>query len=339
MTGPLFIVGNSRSGTTMMMRIMDRHPLVHSINEPHFFETMWSPSDHGKEISTADAKTLFAKLFTRQRAGFFESVDQHAPLYKKEIETLLDSWPAQLPLTRINVYGMFLEHEPKVAKKEIACEKTPQNIFYINEILEAFPNARILHMVRDPRATMLSQKNKWKRRELGATFLTEKEILRLRMNYHPITMSKLWNAAIDAGHRFAGHPAMLEVRFEDLIQEPHKQVKAICTHFGLEFHESMLEIAQAGSSLEADKSDEKGIRHKPIRSWQDKGLREVEIWHCQRICKENMRTFHFEPVETKPNPLSIAWSYLSFPVKLIGALMLNLSRMRSIIDTLKRRMS
>ncbi len=339
MIGPLFIVGNSRSGTTMMMRIMDRHPQVHSINEPHFFETMWSPSDQGKTISKTDAKELYTKLFTRQRAGFFESVEEHGHLYSKEIEALLDGWPSERPLTRIQIYGSFLDYEPHTHGKEKACEKTPQNVFYIKEILESFPEARILHMVRDPRATMLSQKNKWKRKDLGATFMTKKEVLRLRMNYHPITMSKLWNAAVQAGHHYSINPAVLEVRFEDLIQHPQDKVRLICEHFGLEFDETMLEIAQAGSSLEADNTADKGIRKKPSRTWKEKGLSDVEVWQCQRICQDYMTKFSYAPVDVRPSSVAILVSYLSFPVKLVGALLFNLNRMRSIVDTIKRRMS
>ena len=33
----VFIVGNSRSGTTMMSRVFGNHPEIHAFNELHFF--------------------------------------------------------------------------------------------------------------------------------------------------------------------------------------------------------------------------------------------------------------------------------------------------------------
>ena len=52
-------------------------------------------------------------------------------------------------------------------------------------------------MVRDPRAVILSQRGKWTvAKKLG---LPLKEIIRSFFNYHPITMSILWNKAISAG--------------------------------------------------------------------------------------------------------------------------------------------
>ena len=60
----------------------------------------------------------------------------------------------------------FLHHETKKAGCSIPVRNT-QDVFYIKEILELFPEARIINMVRDPRGVMLSQKRKWQRRSLG----------------------------------------------------------------------------------------------------------------------------------------------------------------------------
>src|SRR6056297_2525949 len=124
----VFIVGNSRSGTTMMMRIMNNHSMVHSINEPHFFEKMWTPNDDGVPINSKVAFDLYAKLFTGQRAGFFAPVEKHVAEYKPEIDQLV----AQLGEnpTRLAVYSSFLKYETEVNGKSIPCEKTPQNVFY-----------------------------------------------------------------------------------------------------------------------------------------------------------------------------------------------------------------
>ena len=108
MTGPIFIVGNSRSGTTMMMRIMNKHSMVHSINEPHFFGTLWSPEDDNRTLSKEEAEKLFLKLFTRQRAGFFEKVEVHRAAYQAEVDSILNTWPDDKPLNRTAVYNHFL---------------------------------------------------------------------------------------------------------------------------------------------------------------------------------------------------------------------------------------
>ncbi|MFT6996704.1 MAG: hypothetical protein ACJAQ4_000447 [Cryomorphaceae bacterium] len=332
----VFIVGNSRSGTTMMMRIMNNHSMVHSINEPHFFEKMWTPKDDGIPINSKVAFDLYAKLFTCQRAGFFEPVEKHVASYKAEIDQLV----AQLSESpsRLAVYSSFLKYETEVNGKAIPCEKTPQNVFYLKEILDKFPKARIINMVRDPRAVMLSQKRKWKRRALGADFMTKKETLRLQINYHPLAVSKLWNAAISAAKPFANEPRFMTVRFEDILQKPDGTVKSICEFADFPFEPEMLQVPHAGSSSEADKKSELGIRKTRAKGWLEKGLTKTEIQICQKICAKLMVEYDYKLIEVKVNPIELAWKYLIFPFKMILALLINLNRMRSIGDTLKRRL-
>jgi hypothetical protein len=332
----VFIVGNSRSGTTMMMRIMNNHSMVHSINEPHFFEKMWTPKDDGIPINSKVAFDLYAKLFTCQRAGFFEPVEKHVASYKAEIDQLV----AQLgeSPSRLAVYSSFLKYETEVNGKAIPCEKTPQNVFYLKEILDKFPKARIINMVRDPRAVMLSQKRKWKRRALGADFMTKKETLRLQINYHPLSVSKLWNAAISAAKPFANEPRFMTVRFEDILQKPDETLKSICEFADFPFEPEMLQVPHAGSSSEADKKSELGIRKTRAKGWLEKGLTKTEIQICQKTCAKLMDEYDYKPIEVKVNPIELAWKYLIFPFKMILALLINLNRMRSIGDTLKRRL-
>ncbi|MEZ5023383.1 MAG: sulfotransferase [Chitinophagales bacterium] len=71
----IFIVGNSRSGTTMMLRILNNHSQVYGLNELHFFEQLWSSADKNKEISKEEAITLAAKLLFVQRDGYIGTTD------------------------------------------------------------------------------------------------------------------------------------------------------------------------------------------------------------------------------------------------------------------------
>jgi hypothetical protein len=334
----VFIVGNSRSGTTMMMRMMNNHSQVHSINEPHFFEQMWSVKDEGQPIDRDTAERLYARLFTRQRIGFFESPEEHGHKFADEIEALIRSSEGE-PQTRLSVYASFLRHETAVHGKSIPCEKTPRNVFYLEEIFRNFPNARVINMVRDPRSTMLSQKKKWRRRKLGATFMTRKEALRLRINYHPITMSQLWNAAISAARKFEGEERMMTVRFEDMVGDAEGTLNEICRFLGIAFEREMLLVPHAGSSSTADEGAKKGVRKRSEDNWIEKGLTETEVRICQRMSGSLMKNYGYQTLEVSHNALEMAWSYAIFPIKMTAAFLVNLKRMRNIGDTLKRRLT
>lgn len=333
----LFIVGNSRSGTTMMMRIMNNHSMVHSINEPHFFEKMWTPKDNGVQIDRNAAENIYAQLFTGQREGFFESVKEHKHKFDNEISKLLEA--NKSGLTRLAVYTTFVHYETREAGKSIPCEKTPKNVFYLNEILAEFPNARIINMVRDPRAVMLSQKLKWMRRSLGAHFMTKRESLRLQINYHPLAVSKLWNAAVGFGHSFRNDPRVMTVRFEDIIDNPEETVKEICSFAEIPFEKNLLNVPHAGSSSEADKKSQRGIRKSQKKGWLEKGLSPVEIQICQDVCRKYMDIYGYEAVDVRVSSIKRWQKYALFPFKMSLALLININRMRSIGDTLKRRLT
>ena len=319
----------------MMMRMLNNHTEVHAINEPHFFEKMWSPGDGDRQISEQEATDLWIRLMVGQRDGFFASVSKNGPRYKAEAGHLIGRW--QGSLTRMSVYKAFLAHETQLARKRIPCEKTPQNVFYIPEISKAFPEGRVIHMVRDPRSVMLSQKRKWKRKSLGADFMSKREMRRLRINYHPITISRLWNASIGAGSASGCDDQVMHLRFEDLVNAPEKHMEEVCRFAGISYQEAMLHIPQAGSSSQADQMDQKGIRKDRASSWTQSGLTPEEIYLCERICRRYMVAQGYDTTTPRPRPLHLLWLYLTFPVKLVLALAVNLGRMRSIFDTLKRR--
>ena len=330
----IFIVGNSRSGTTMMLRIMDNHPQVHGINEAHFYETHWAPSDERKAITRATGAALFAKLMTRQREGFFAKPEKGA--YAGEINALLDHMPKGH--TRVDVFRSFMDNETRLRGKSMACEKTPQNVFYIADILRHFPGARVIVMYRDPRAVMLSQKRKWMRKELGNAGMPDPEIKRLRMNYHPYTIGKLWNASYAAAQRFKHEPAVVAVRFEDLTNDPQGVLARVCAAIGVPMDAAMMDIPHAGSSSTKDDHSKRGIRGDRADVWRT-DLDDEEIAICQRTCAKAMSELGYAPVEVSPKAARLAVLWLTFPFKLVGALFLNLHRMRKIGTALRKRLA
>lgn len=331
----IFVVGNSRSGTTMMLRVLNNHNKLMVMNELHFFEELWTPNDKGKIIPRHEAIFLTQKLMLIQRKGYKVGFDDFSIFYD-EAKQFLEQFDDN-KLTAEFVYYSFIKHEVELNGKSIVCEKTPQNVFYLNEIFDLFPNVKIINMVRDPRAIMLSQKNKWNRRQLGGWYITRKESWRLRINYHPITLTKLWNAAINAVRKVETDPRILTVIFEELIEQPEQEIRKICKHIDESFTPEMLMITQESSSIEPD-SEEKGFKKERAGNWKNGGLNSTEIWLCQQIGKKNMLHFNFELANIHPNILMLFFYVLIFPFKIMASLLMNLDRMKNILDTLKRRM-
>ena len=333
----VFIVGNSRSGTTMMMRIMKKHSEIHSLNEIHFFEKFWSTADRERPVEEEEAVWLASRLLFIDRYNVLE--DFKFEEFEAEARTML-SRVEKNPLYRQDIYHAMLNYRTQKEGKTIACEKTPQNLFYVKDLLEMYPNCLIINMVRDPRGVLLSQKKKWMRKDSKDSYIKDhkKEVRRLKMNYHPITISKLWNSAIQTSEKFESDPRVMTLRFEDITNQPEVELNKVTDFLGLPYEVSMLNVEYNGSSTELRKGEKQfGIRKTTTQSWR-KGLTKAEIFICQWITGKYYGKYGYEKVPVGFNPFAFIYHLVSFPVKLAGSLMLNLNRMRNISEAIKRRL-
>ena len=324
----IFVVGNSRSGTTMLGRMLGLNKSVHTFPELHFFERYY-----GNPLNDARALEATSRMLRIEAEGFFGN----SPIakYHGEANQLLNNDRLHQP---VDIYSRFITHALAKRNKQIACEQTPQNVFYTGEILQAFPDAKFINLVRDPRDVLLSQKNKWRRLKLGAQFSNRFESLRSRVNYQPITISTLWNAAVQAGLAFEANPNVITVRFEDLLANPEGTLRRICKHAGIEFSVEMLDVPQVGSSSGEDKPDRKGLNTDRAQSWKRGGLTKAELHLCQRVTSENMKRFGYEKVDVDASPWAVLGHYVSLPFKLLLALAFNIHRVGNIFDAVKRRL-
>lgn len=333
---PIFVVGSSRSGTTMMSRVLGNHPSVFTLRETHFFEQLWSSAEEERHISEDEAISLAARLLRVQRDGYLNPGDLDR--FYGEAKGLVTSVGHE-GFTSTGIFRTFLMLEANKNGKAIPCDQTPHNVFYLREIFDLFPEARVINLIRDPRNVLLSQKRKWKRRFLGAKNIPRSEALRSWVNYHPITISKLWNGSVRAAERYANDNRVYSLRFEDLVDDPEDAVRKVCEFAGLSFDTSMLEVPQIGSSSGPDNPQRRGINRDKAGNWQRGGLSQTEVFLCQKLTGTSMRQHGYPLVQAHPNSLRLCLSLVSFPVKSTLALLLNLGRMRSITQTIRRRLS
>ena len=101
-TKQIFIVGSSRSGTTMMGRILNNHPKIFTFRELHFFGTIWTNSSPIK-LSNDESEALLSKLLCIQEYGIFNQ--QHISVFNEEAISLLAHKNICNPLS---IYELFL---------------------------------------------------------------------------------------------------------------------------------------------------------------------------------------------------------------------------------------
>jgi len=329
-TKQIFVVGNSRSGTTMMGRILNNHLDIFTFKELHFFGQLWSEKDKEQKINKIESIKLFSKLLCIQKFGIFQ---QDNPSQFDEVsESVLE----QDIYTRIEIFNLFLEYSVGQNNSSISCNQTPRDVFYINEILENFPDAKIINMMRDPRDILLSQKNKWKRRYLGASSIPFREAVRSYFNYHPITISKIWNTSVSAALSKNSNN-IITIQFENLVENSEKEIKKLCLFLGIHFSEDLLQVPNIGSSTNADKSNVLGLDNQNTSKWKEGGLMKADIYICQKMCKNNMRDLNYEFKRFRFFPLFTTVLILTFPVKIFISFLLNLHRIKNFKELIQKR--
>ena len=114
---PIFVLGQPRTGTTLIERIITSHSHVHSAGELQQF---------GMAVRRL-SKHTDPKRFSKQ---LFESA---------------------LELDCAKVGAVYMESTARVqGDTPKFVDKLPQNYFYVPMILKALPKARIVHLTRDP---------------------------------------------------------------------------------------------------------------------------------------------------------------------------------------------
>jgi len=335
LSAPLvFVTGASRSGTTMLARMLGSHSAIMTFDELHYFGSLWDPSDFSREFSPRKLAEIAAILLARQTRGLWGS--RPSTLEQSWGRRLVQDLPAH-ERTPAGVFAAVLMSLTKDAGKAVACEQTPRNIFYARRLLDLYPNARIVHIVRDPRAVLASQKNRWQLKRLGAHHLPLSEMIRNRVNYHPFTMGKLWASATEEALGLVGHPRFLMLRFEDLAADPKTGAERISGFLNLQYEPKMLQIPRWGSSNVEHSSEQKGVSSEVVNKWRD-CLTSGEARICESTCQRQMKELGYS-VEFlgDDHSLSSLPSLLSYPLHAIGVVVLNPGRAWIHVKALFRR--
>ena len=220
---------------------------------------------------------------------------------------------------------------------KISCEQTPNNIYYLHEILKYFPHAKVINMIRDQRDVLLSQKNKWRRKFLGASAIPLSEAIRSYINYHPILTSKVWNSSLEYTSKFENNDRVMVVKFEKLLSNPQHIIKEVTKFLGVEFKEEILSIPVVGSSTEQDEENNLIIDISKRNKWKKGGLTKSEIYLSQLFSKRMMEKFSYNSLVFKFPPIFIVFYFVTLPLKLSIAFILNLKRIGSVLEIVKKR--
>lgn len=283
----IFITGASRSGTTLLSFVLRNHSQVFGLKELHYFGECWDPRRLEQHMSEIQMSAAAASMFARQAQGILAARPTGEDFANARL--LVDSLSAD-DRAPAGLFAAAVDRLCADAGKSIPCEQTPRNIFYAEALLRIYPEARVVHMMRDPRAVMASQKQRWRRRLLAAdrTGFPLSHSLRVWVNYHPYTVAKLWSRAAREARRLSDHPRFTLLKFEDLLEAPEESIRLLCDRLDIQFEPSMLEVGQVNSSHQSSAGGARKGFYKDAKETWRKTLSSGEVAIAERICADLM---------------------------------------------------
>ena len=190
-------------------------------------------------------------------------ITYHVPSYQSWFES-------QDQLPSYQFHKKFLQHLQCKYMKDRWVLKSPAHLSAIDEVLETYPDARIIHTHRDPANVMPSLASL----HYALRGMTSDTIDPARIGRNVLdTWSLSLQRAVEARRRHRDKPdQFFDAYFEDTIIDPVDQLRRAYAHFGLEFTETTR--ARMGKFLEANPRGSRGV-HRYTR--EDFGLHLGEI--------------------------------------------------------------
>jgi hypothetical protein len=314
---PVFIAGHPKSGTSLLRSVLDSHPELITYPEETVFFRRYLPKVAGKDLQEKLA------LSDQYLTHIFEWNQQNPPAHQAgfpdrdysaysaaEIRQAVRQYVAERfshdgdMLSAVMLAFGKVSHQLS-SQSHHWVEKTPYNELYAAQIYAWWPEARIVHTVRDPRDNFTSYHRKhsdWSPEAFA-------------LNWVRSTLAGLKNRDLYGLQRY------LVLRFEDLTSMPEAKLGELCQFLGINDDPSLRQPVRGGkpwggNSMFADQFTT--ISAAPVGRWTE-SLKPDEVATLELVAGPLMKTFRY------PLTLNLA-SLASSERKIILRRLLSLTR-------------
>ncbi len=254
----LFIGGCSRSGTTLLGAMIGSHSNCICSPESHFKIDVLRAINRGA-VSESNPAALLALTKKHWRFKIWE--------FDIEPSQALTNTTAPSYAHVLNWIVTQYAREQNQPNANIWVDHTPENLGYAASLLQLFPNAKMIHIIRDGRAVAAS-------------------ILPLDWGPNSIIKAARWWTRLTsfglAAETVYGPKRVMRVKYEALVLEPEATMRAISEFLELDYQPEMLQSTGFNPPSYTTKQHKLvGARPDPavVTRWEQKlSTRQVEIF-------------------------------------------------------------
>jgi len=314
---PVFICGHPKAGTSLLRAIFDSHPQLVVYPEETIFFRKYLPAAKGLDLEgqLALADRLLIHIFrwnpTNPTSDQQDYPDRdYSSISYEQVRARLHEiahqdyrHPGSILSAAMLAYGEVSGASlPDVLHW---VEKSPYNENYAGQIFDWWPEARCLHILRDPRDNFVSYRRK-------------------HPNWAPEFFAANWVRSTAAGlgnlERFGSERYSL-LRYEDLTREPQLYLEKVKDFLQIDWNASFYTPTRAGekwqgNSMFADRFQE--ISAAPVARWKEK-LTPQEAAIIELKAGKIMEKFDYTPQVfhemSASDQVAACWRLASFPIR------------------------
>jgi len=301
---PFFIFGCPRSGTSLLSTMLGMHPRLAIPQESHFYSGIYPAVQRFGNLHHAPTRARLVREILRT-----EHIRTWTPA--PSVTETLEA------ITQYDFHGVvdgLMRAWAMAQGKARWGEKTPQHTLCWRTILPAFAGVRVINMIRDGRDVALSYRK---------AFFGPK---------HIYPLARRWTqylAAAEQARAHLGEDSFHQVRYEDLVVNPERELRRMCAFLGEEFNPAMLAYHEAQSTAHSEQRNAGNLRC-PIMSnnvgkWRTEMThREVRIFEA--LGGAGLDRYGYARALDRPRVTgweALSCQYLEHPARRVSALMKN----------------
>ena len=294
MKEPFFIIGNPRSGTTLLRLMLTCHPNI--VVPPECGFAVWWYPKYDNLKNWINDETLIQQFLDDLMIS--KKIESWQINFPELFKYLITSKPQSYGDIVSSVYEWYGLNQGK--NISIWGDKNNFHIRYIHTIKEIFPDTKFLHIIRDGRDVACSYR----------------EINRRQLNsqYSPVLPNNIEDIAIEWTNNIStvsnsfqkfDWENVLEILYEDLVYYPEKKLRIVCDWLGEEYSPDMLRFYILNQKEQLEPIEFLGWKEKTIQPLQtnqigrykhELSIKEIEIF--ESIAFNTLDRFGYSRAQT-----------------------------------------
>lgn len=271
MNSPIIVVGRPRSGSTLFTRILNESPDFCVINDFYYLQHVDSLGGFTRQdIPLLKDLTRYILLTLKDRqeediqglAGI-EFNDFLSPDKETKLINFIEQCLKQDDHNWSSIFNSIMQYNANLFNKKNWGYNTPQDYLHMPRLKQAYPEAKFIFVMRDPRSVLCSCK-----------YLEYLEGYHDPARYHPILQALGWKSAMKSFFAHQEKDHVLFVRYEDIVKDANQVLAQVGDFVNSKFPRINIEDFGTNSTFKHKKKNK---------------LTKTEIWLCEKIAGQEMQ--------------------------------------------------